>query len=203
MNACAGLAVLGLALVVAWTVEPRAIPAWDDVVLENSGGLDYQPGPAMRARLTVLALVRGGWCPYSVQLLKELRAVDEAITAKGFQIIVVTPERPARVRRMLEELELPFVVVSDRANELARRLDLAPMLSGEEQKRMVEAGVELPLPLSGESASRLPRVALLVLGEDGRIYAEAVNVVAEVPFRRAELLRCCDVARSRGRLRAP
>lgn len=180
----------------SWSCEPVVAPDWSGVVLENPSGLDYHPAPALRERLTVLVMVRGGWCPYSVQLLKELRELEPVLAGKGFQILAVTAERPLRLRRMLEAVELPFVVVSDRGVKIAESLGMAPLLCEAEWARYREAGVELPEPRAGEPAPRLPRPGLVVLGEDGRIYGRVEGVVAEARFNPAELLRCCDLARA-------
>jgi peroxiredoxin len=182
----------------SWTMQAEPMPRLDVVVLENSSGEDYHIARALQRRFTVLLFYRGAWCPYSVQLLKELRNLEPILTGKGFQILAVTPERPFLIREMLKGLDLPFVVVCDRSNATALAFGLAPMLAEEEVRRFGAVAV-LPLPLEGEPRPRLPMPSLVVLGEDGKIHARVAKLVEREAFRPAELLRACDEARARSR----
>jgi len=184
---------------VPWAVPPQPGPSFPELALENPSGEDYFIGRALQRRLTVLAFYRGSWCPYSVQMLKELRNLEPELSGKGFQILAVTPERPFLIREMLDGLDLPYVVVCDRGNAVAGAFGLAPLLSMEEARRYGQAA-QLPAPLPGEPAPRVPRPSLVVLGEDGRLYARIAGLVEEVPFNGAELIRQCDQARTASRL---
>jgi peroxiredoxin len=184
-----------------WTTPAEPVPQLDGVVLENSSGEDYHIARALQRRFTVLLFYRGAWCPYSVQMLKELRNLEPVLTGKGFQILAVTPERPFLVREMLDGLELPYVVACDRSNATALAFGLAPVL-GEEEARRFAAVAVLPLPREGEPRPRLPAPSLVVLGEDGNIHAKVAGLVEREVFRPAELLRACDEARARSRLAA-
>lgn len=182
----------------AWSVESRPLPGLESAAVELPSGESYDLARALGRRFTVLAFVRGAWCPFSVQLLKELRNHEPALLGKGFQIIAITPDRPFRVRQMLDELDLPFVVVADRTNAAARAFGLAPVLSVDQAARYAVAA-SLPEVLPGDPRPRLPRPSVLVIGEDGRSHAVVAGLVEEVRFTAEDLFRACDEARRRGR----
>jgi peroxiredoxin len=178
---------------------PKPAPSFSEVRLENPSGEPYDIGRALSRRLTVLVLYRGAWCPYSVQLLKELRNMEPEILSKGFQIIAISPDRPFRVREMLDQMDVPFVVLCDRRNEVARALGLAPVLDGDVARRYAMASA-LPDPLPGEGEPRLPLPSLVVLGEDGMVYAQVSGMIEHRGFSSFELIQACDEARRRSRV---
>lgn len=183
-----------------WRSDPRPGPDWEGVVLEDALREPYDFGRATRRRLTLLAILRGHWDPYSIQLLKELRNAEQAILDKGFQIIAVTPESPYRVRGLLDQLDLPFVLCGDPGFKVARSLGLAGPMPEETEKTLAAAGIRFR-ESPGDAVPQMARQGLVILGEDGRIYIQVEGLVERVPFSREDILRLCTEARSKSTLK--
>jgi hypothetical protein len=185
-----------------WRLEVRPGPTWSGLVLEDALRQPYDIGRATQRRLTLVAVLRGHWDPYSNQLLKELRNGEQQILDKGFQIIAITPDNPYRMRGTLDRFDLPFVLCSDPGLKVAGSLGLVRAMTAEKEKALAEAGIRFR-ESETEPAPRVAGPALVILGEDGKIYLQMPGIIETVRFSLVDLVRICGEARSKSVARSP
>ena len=118
---------------------------------------------ALKGKAAVLVLYRGTWCPYcnltlstyKDQLFPQLR--DQDVT-----LIAVSPQAPDGSLTMQEKHQLPFPVLSDRGNVLARALGVLTQPSEETLGAQRQYGIELrEINADGTVELPMPTVVLV------------------------------------------
>lgn len=123
----------------------------------------------------ILNFFRGGWCPFCSMELRAYQNVIERIEEIGASLVAISPETPEQLREAAVENELSFAVLSDRANETARRYGLVYRLP--EALRQVYEGFGLDLPArQGNDRFELPIPATYLVDEKGRIRRAYANL---------------------------
>ncbi len=72
----------------------------------------------------VLLWYRGGWCPYCNLTLRAYADALPQLTEAGAQLVAISPETPDRSLTTAQKGELPFTVLSDADNAVARAFGL-------------------------------------------------------------------------------
>ena len=70
----------------------------------------------------VVVFYRGTWCPYCTRYLKKLQDSLELITAKGAQLLVITPQNEDGIDSAVAKSGARFPIVSDKDLKLSRHL---------------------------------------------------------------------------------
>jgi len=128
-----------------------------------------------RGKLTVLVIDRGGWCIYCNRQLAQLRDIQPQLAGLGYQILAISPDRPAKLRESLARHKLDYVLLSDsdlaaaKAFGLTFRVDDATF-----EKYKVSYKIDLEAA-SGRKHHMLPHPAVFLVGADGRIRFEHVD----------------------------
>jgi peroxiredoxin len=92
--------------------------------------LDVHGAPTSLAQVragrpAVVVFYRGAWCPYCNIALRTYQAeLVPALTARGFELIAISPQKPDGSLTMAQTNELAFSVVSDPGNQLASALGI-------------------------------------------------------------------------------
>jgi peroxiredoxin len=73
----------------------------------------------------LLLFYRGNWCPYCKKHLKALNENLEALTKKGYYVIVVTPEKVERVKETSDMLQAKFSILHDKNNKIMKDYKVA------------------------------------------------------------------------------
>lgn len=121
----------------------------------------------------VLTFFRGGWCPFCTLALRALDEVSRELRQAGAVIVAVSPETVEHAADTAERNDLSFPLLSDTANQVARRYGLVWELGPELQAIYGKLGHALP-QINGTKEWALPIPAGFVIGADGRIaYAHA------------------------------
>jgi peroxiredoxin len=80
---------------------------------------------AMAGRAALIIFHRGGWCPYCDMQLSELRAIEPRLRELGCQVIAITPDAPAALRRRALQDTSGYVLLSDQNLELTQAFGIA------------------------------------------------------------------------------
>ena len=123
----------------------------------------------------VLVFYRGAWCPYCNLQIAALRERIEDIEAAGGRLIAVSPMTPDASLTYVEQQSLPFAVLSDVGNTVARAYGLV--------FRAGDAGLEVQRDLgimldefNGDDSFELPAPAVFVIEPDRTVsYASVVG----------------------------
>jgi hypothetical protein len=139
------------------------------VVLKTPGFQDYDLGRALQRRLALLVIFPGGWDPHSIHALKVLRNYEPELADRDFQVLVVGPDRSRWMQELLEEHQLPFVLLSDPSHEVGRLLGIMEPIPEDRKKRMEEAGIDL-VRRTGSAQESLPALSFCFFGSDGEMH---------------------------------
>ncbi|CAN8072911.1 unnamed protein product [Agarophyton chilense] len=119
----------------------------------------------------VLTWYRGVWCPYCNATLDSLILAHDHIEALGAKLVTISAQTPDESREMIEEMELPFHVLSDDALNVAEKYGIAYTVPDGMKNVYNDFGVDLEV-INGNEQKRKPRLpvpATFVLDRSGRI----------------------------------
>lgn len=88
-------------------------------VVQTMEGKSFDLNAAVKSKPTILIFYRGGWCPYCNAHLRELQGSAEALQKMGYQILAVSTDTPAELRKFNSERQFTYTLLSD------TRLDVA------------------------------------------------------------------------------
>ncbi len=115
----------------------------------------------------VLTWYRGGWCPYCNLALAALAEKLPEITAAGGQLVALTPELPEHAEETTKKNKLPFTVLSDVGNRVAREYGVVFKMTPD-----VAAAMQKNAKLherNGDASDELPLGAAYVIAPDGTV----------------------------------
>lgn len=102
--------------------------------LRNHLGENKKLADFLKQGPVVLSFYRGGWCPFCNNELKDLREISERVRALGGQILALSPEASHKLRQTQEHHKLPFELLSDAGNKVARQFGVAFELDAKTSK---------------------------------------------------------------------
>lgn len=94
----------------------------------------------LRGRPTLLVWFRGAWCPYCRRQLTDLAPIAREY-ADRVQVVGVTSDSPELLRRLRQELGIPFPILSDPEGLLMRRCELSHCVAITDPDGIVRWGV--------------------------------------------------------------
>ena len=145
-----------------------------ELTLRTVDGKLFNLNKALRNKPTVLIFYRGGWCPYCSKHLGQLQEIEAEIIKSGFQIIAVSPDRPAKLNESIDKHKMNYLLLSDSNMAGAKAFGIAYKLDDATIKKYDVYGIDL-IGASGEKHYSLPVPAVFVIGTDGIIKFEYVN----------------------------
>lgn len=81
---------------------------------KNQFGTLVKSSELLKEGTVVLVFYRGTWCPYCQKHVHELQEGLEQLTAKGAKVVVVTPEQPEYVDKMVAKTKAAFPILYDK-----------------------------------------------------------------------------------------
>ncbi len=166
------------------------IPA---VTLETVDGAKFPLASAVREKPTVLVFYRGSWCPYCNRQLAALADLEPQLLALGYQILALSPDTPAGLRKMSEKNKLGYRLLSDRAMTAAAAFGLAFRVPAAMGQAYTQRGIELA-PLPAGDGFWLPVPAVYLVGRDGVIRFAHTDPDYKVRLAPAALLAAAQAA---------
>ena len=94
----------------------RRIPVGEhapDFLLPNANGKLASLSSLMGENGLIILFIRGLWCPYCNAQLSAFREYQNAISDKGINVAIITPEVNGRAAETKQSLELPYEVLCD------------------------------------------------------------------------------------------
>lgn len=143
-------------------------PFPDGDVLDAHG----RPTPlsAVRAgRPAVVVFYRGVWCPYCNMALRTYQSeLLPELTARGIELIAISPQKPDGSLSSAQTNELTFAVVSDPGNPIAEALGIMMQPSDEVVAASEQMGMNLT-EANADGSVRMPMPTAVVVDADGVI----------------------------------
>jgi peroxiredoxin len=119
----------------------------------------------------VLAFFRGGWCPFCTITLRGLAQAWPRLRRAGARVLAVSPAGRRHAQEASDCNGLPFPVLTDHGNAVARQYGLVFALEPEEQALYAQFGHDIPA-INGVPEWELPIPAGFVIDRD-RLVAHA------------------------------
>jgi peroxiredoxin len=142
-----------------------AVPA---VEVQDLDGRPVDLAAAVKQQPTVLIFYRGGWCPYCNTQLGQLKTIESDLQQLGYQILALSPDRPAKLQPTMARNELTYTLLSDASMQAAKAFGIAFRVADETLKKYDEYGINLE-EASGQEHHLLPVPAVFVVDTDGEI----------------------------------
>lgn len=149
-------------------VLPAGITA-PDAALSEVDGSPTRLSAVLAGKPTLLVFYRGGWCPYCSLQLSELRTLLPDLAAKGFQLVAVSPDAPAQLRRTLDQEDLDYRLVSDSRAELMRAFGIGFVVDAATRAKYAGYGIDLQAANGGEDHHALPVPSVFAIDAKGVI----------------------------------
>lgn len=189
MNRLLATAVAGIVLFLASIGTAQAAPLADgadhitpillgsalpDGPIQKIDGSDSTLKQIVGDKPAVLIFFRGGWCPFCNLQLSQLRLIQTDLEQLGYQVIAITPERPAQLRKTLEKDALTYTLVSDPTAEIMSRFGIGYRVSDANVEKYRALGVDLE-NAPGANNHALPAPGVFITDRTGRIAFEYVH----------------------------
>lgn len=129
---------------------------------------------AVGGKPAALVFYRGGWCPYCNLQLSSLRLIRKDLDALGFQLIAISPDTPAELRKTLDKDALDYRLLSDSSAAAMRAFGIGYQVDAETRKKLSGHGIDLE-KVSGERHHVLPVPSVYLVDAKGMLQFSYVH----------------------------
>lgn len=145
-----------------------------DMTLKTAKGKEVNMKKTVMEKPTVVIFYRGSWCPYCNLQLGRLQNIEADLIELGYQLLAVSPDRPAKLAESLKKKDLKYTLLSDSDMDAAKSFGIAFRVADTALEKYEQYGIDLE-KASGKSHHLLPVPAVFILGTDGRVKFTYVN----------------------------
>ena len=144
------------------------------VEVRDADGQPFDLKAAVAKAPTILVFYRGGWCPYCNAQLAGLAKSAHQLKEMGYQIIGVSPDSPAELKKTIGKNQLDYTLISDSKAQLIDAMGLGFTVDAETIEKYKGYGIDLEKS-SGETHHILPVPAVYLVDQTGLIKFSYVN----------------------------
>ena len=159
--------------IVALTLKPGdKAPSF---TLPDVSGVKYSSDKFIEKGPLVISFFRGTWCLFCNLELKALQDSYKDIIASGASLVAITPQHLEKAAELIKKRTLPYKLLSDKGNRVARQFGLVYPLA--EELRPVylnEFNVNLP-EHNADGSWDLPLPATYIIDQFGSVAYAFVN----------------------------
>jgi peroxiredoxin len=163
------------------------------ISLQDTAGDKFNLNEAIKQQPAVIIFYRGGWCPYCNVHLGQLKTVEPKLQELGFQILAISPDRPAKLAESIDKQQLTYKLLSDSEMTAAKALGIAFRVNDETLKKYDEYGIDLE-DASGQNHHLLPVPSVFIIGSDGVIDFSYTNPDYKVRLAPEDLLKAAKAS---------
>lgn len=135
---------------------------------QDAAGRPVELAQLLKKGPVVLYFYRGQWCPYCNKALSQLQDSLQALTSKGAQVVVITPETQTNIDKTVAKTKLSIPIVHDQDFAIMKAYKTAFTVDGATVQKYQSFGVDLK-GANGADVAVLPVPATYVIGRDGKI----------------------------------
>lgn len=139
-----------------------------DFTAKNQSNKDVNLKELLKSGSVVLLFYRGEWCPYCNRQLKLLEDSMTLISAKGANIIAVSPEKIENISKTIEKTKATYNVVTDENSKIMNAYKVAFELDEKTTEKYKGYGVNL-MERNGSNGNNLPVPAVYIINKKGKI----------------------------------
>ena len=164
----------------AWPRSDKAVAplllgnALPDVALRTLEGAPITSKAAGGGKPAALGLYRGGWCPYCNLQLSGLRLIRKDLDALGFQLIAISPDNPAELKKTLDKDALDYRLLSDSSAAAMRAFGIGYEVDPDMLTTLSGYGIDLERA-SGETHHVLPVPSVWLVDAEGTLQFSYVH----------------------------
>lgn len=145
-----------------------------DVALRTLEGAPITLKEAVGGKPAALVFYRGGWCPYCNLQLSGLRLIRKDLDALGFQLIAISPDNPAELKKTLDKDALDYRLLSDSSAAAMRAFGIGYEVDPGTLAKLGGYGIDLERA-SGETHHVLPVPSVWLVDADGTLQFSHVH----------------------------
>jgi peroxiredoxin len=116
----------------------------------------------------VVLFYRGYWCPYSNRELKRLQDSLQLLTARGAQLVAITPEGKEGIDSTIAKTSISFPILYDEDMKIADNYKVSFKVDDRTLGRYKNAGIDL-LKTNNQKQATLPVPAAYIINRDGAV----------------------------------
>ena len=135
---------------------------------KDSQGREVELKSLLKKGPVVLYFYRGQWCPYCNKQLSQLQDSLQLLTAKGAQVVVVSPETQDNIDKTVSKTKASFTIVHDQGFAIMKAYRTAFTVDEPTATKYQGFGVNLKTA-NGADQNVLPVPATYVIGRNGKI----------------------------------
>ncbi len=159
----------------AQKVRPLLIGApVPDITLKTSNNEAFDLRQHSVDKPSVLVFYRGGWCPFCNRHLAGLGQIESKLADLGYQILAISPDRPAMLAKSLDKTKVSYTLLSDSRMQAAQAFGIAFQLQEPMLKMLANYNIDVE-DASGQTHHQLPVPSVFIVGKDGKIGFTYVN----------------------------
>lgn len=145
-----------------------------DFSLFDTHGRQFQLSEERMHGPIVLSFYRGGWCPFCDLELKALAEREPDIRNLGARLVAVSPELHEQNKAANGDLNLPFPLLLDEGNKVAREYGLVMQVDEAMRPLYLQWGFDLPT-FNGDDSWELPLPGTFIIDTIGTVRGAFVN----------------------------
>jgi len=145
----------------------------------NFKALDqYEKPISLKERLekgpVVLVFYRGQWCPHCNRHMSQIQDSLQMIIDTGASVIVITPEKGEKIRKMIKKSDASFSILYDEKHRIMDKYKVTFKLSGWKRFIYGLGGININRA-SGNKDNALPVPATYIIATDGTVFSSHFN----------------------------
>lgn len=138
-----------------------------DVKLATLAGKPTTLNAQVGGKPAILVFYRGGWCPYCNLQLSELRLIQKQVEGLGYQVIAISPDRPAELTATLGKDKLTYTLLCDSKADALRAFGIGYRLDDATYAKYKTGRLDLEDRSGGETHHALPVPSVFIVDRDG------------------------------------
>ena len=137
--------------------------------VKDQSGIEQTLKELRKKGPVVLVFYRGNWCPYCNKELKRLQDSLQYITAKGAQVIAITPEAQEGINKTIEKTGAVFPILYDADMKIAKAYQVSFQVDDKTVERYKGFGTDLLSINQQKQKAFLPVPAIYIINKEGSI----------------------------------
>lgn len=158
-----------------------------EITLKTINGENFNLNNFVKNKPVILLFYRGGWCPFCNMQLANLQSIEKDITALGYQIIAVSPDKPEKLKESLDKHKITYILLSDSKMDAAKKMDVYFKVDEMTMNNMKKLNVNIE-DYSGENHGLLPIPSVFIINKNSEIKFMYVNPDFKVRLEPSVLL---------------
>lgn len=139
-----------------------------DFRVKDQNGNDINLKDIRKKGYVVIVFYRGNWCPYCNKQLKKLQDSLQFITAKGAQLIAITPEAKEGIDSTVAKTGATFPIIFDEGMKISQNYHVNFKVDDRTVAHYKNTGIDL-FKINQQREAELPVPAVYIIDKEGNV----------------------------------